>query len=67
MKIKVNSNWIESGNGSRLSEVLEFLALHQKEGIAIAVNDEVIPKRDWNQFLLSDDDQIVIIEASPGG
>ena len=67
MKIIVNSNRIEFEKGDRLIEVVEKLSLQQKEGIAIAVNDEVIPRKEWNQFHLNENDQIVIIRASQGG
>ena len=67
MQIKVNSNWLEVEQGNHLHALLESLLLHQKSGMAVAVNATVIPKKDWQQFELRENDEIIIIEAAQGG
>lgn len=37
------------------------------EGIAIAVNQEVIPKGNWSKHILQENDSILIIQATQGG
>ena len=37
------------------------------EGIAIAVNDKVIPKPEWEKFCLQSGDRILAIGAVQGG
>ena len=36
-------------------------------GIAIAVNDQVITRGNWEQFQLNENDKITIIKATQGG
>ncbi len=36
-------------------------------GIAIAVNNEIIPKNDWNSKQIDSNDNILIIKATQGG
>lgn len=38
-----------------------------KRGIAVAVNDEVIPRQSWPLQRLEDSDRILIITATQGG
>ncbi len=37
------------------------------EGIAVAVNNEVVPKTEWQNFKLINDDKVLIIRAAQGG
>jgi len=37
------------------------------KGIAIAVNDKVIPKSEWEEFCLQKEDRILAIGAVQGG
>jgi len=39
----------------------------KQKGIAVAVNNSVIPKTDWDNYTLSPSDQILIISATQGG
>jgi len=41
--------------------------LKNVKGIAIAVNDCVVPGSKWNSFALKDGDRILVIEAAQGG
>ncbi|HUM45812.1 MAG TPA: sulfur carrier protein ThiS [Chitinophagales bacterium] len=67
MKIKINSNWLEFENGRQLQNLLEQLMLKEKNGIAVAVNATVIPKRQWQHYALQENDEVIIIEATQGG
>ena len=67
MKIKVNSDILEVNQEHPLIFLLERLALSDKKGIAVAVNAEVISKKNWNQFVLHENDEVIIIEAAQGG
>ena len=37
------------------------------KGIAVAVNNEIVKKDEWNGFRLKENDKIVIIRAACGG
>jgi sulfur carrier protein len=41
--------------------------LSSKSGIAVAVNNTVIKKTDWDQTLLGENDKILVISATKGG
>lgn len=68
MELKINNQ-----NKQFTSEELSIQALldievpDRQKGIAIAVNNNVIPKADWHSYLLNQTDQILIISATQGG
>lgn len=37
------------------------------QGIAIAVNNKMIPRTEWERFTLHENDNLVIIKAACGG
>ncbi|MCL2039702.1 MAG: sulfur carrier protein ThiS [Bacteroidetes bacterium] len=66
MKVYLNSKEIELENNSNLLLLLEQSNII-KPGIAVAVNNFVIPKAQWDNCLLNDNDKITIIKAVSGG
>jgi len=54
----------ESGT---LADVLSQLDISRPDGIAIAVNDTVIPKGEWEGYRLKSDDKVFVIRATQGG
>ena len=36
-------------------------------GIAIAINESICPKKQWNDYALKNADQVLIIQATQGG
>lgn len=71
MKINLNDQIFTLHSGAHLSDLIaELLAakkLADTRGIALAVNSQVIPKQDWPQTSLAENDQIVLIRATQGG
>lgn len=67
MKIKVNNKITDLSDGTSLSKLLEALDMIDKKGFAIAVNDKVVRKVDWNSFELKENDKVLIITATKGG
>lgn len=65
MYIKVNNKEVEC-QGSNLSELIIELNLPEK-GIAIAVNKSIIPRNQWNEYVLEEGADILIIKAFCGG
>ena len=51
----------------KLSVFFTELKIDSSKGIAIAVNDSVIPKSEWENFILNDNDKITLIRATAGG
>lgn len=50
-----------------LEALLAMEASGKKKGIAIALNNRIIPRSDWTTTILKDQDSILIITATQGG
>lgn len=50
-----------------LWQLLQELQLHNKTGVAIAVNSVVVPKTNWESYALKHEDKLTIIRATQGG
>ncbi|UCS92629.1 sulfur carrier protein ThiS [Echinicola marina] len=50
-----------------LSGLLANQDISSLRGLAVAVNQEVIPKSRWDDFKLKENDDILIIKATQGG
>jgi sulfur carrier protein len=51
----------------RLLSLLGDLGLADRLGLAVAVNEEVVPRAGWPDRALADGDRVLIIQASQGG
>lgn len=49
-----------------VTQMLTELSI-QSAGIAIAVNQQVIPRSQWDSYVLAENDRITIIRATQGG
>ncbi len=65
MKVIINSKEVET-NSTTLSQLVEELSLPM-QGIAIAVNNRMIPRTEWANYNLTESVSIVIIKAACGG
>ena len=65
MKLRVNSQEVET-EVQTLQEFSQELEL-ASNGIAIGVNNRMIPRAEWESFTLSENDSIIIIKAVCGG
>ncbi|MFP9097954.1 sulfur carrier protein ThiS [Flavobacterium sp. RHBU_24] len=50
-----------------IQALLDIETPAKQKGIAVAVNNSVIPKTNWDSHTLSPTDQILIISATQGG
>jgi sulfur carrier protein len=68
MNIKINGEVL---NVKEKITLLDFVTgrLDGKEprGIAVALNDTIIPKQKWNETIVSENDTIEIVHAVQGG
>jgi len=67
MDITVNAQPYRMEEHANLIDILEKAKIINRFGIAIAVNNTVVPKAEWEKFLLKDKDNIIIINAISGG
>ena len=65
MRLKVNDKEVETGasNLSLFSQEQNLPAT----GIAIAVNNHMVPRTEWDSYVLHEGDSILIIKAVCGG
>lgn len=66
MKVQVNNKEVELTDASTLALLTEQLEL-PAVGIAIAVNNQMIPRTEWDGFVLHESDNLVVIKAACGG
>ncbi|PBJ13344.1 sulfur carrier protein ThiS [Flavobacterium sp. ACN6] len=68
MELKINQQ-TKNFNAESLSvqSLLDLEIPHKQNGIAVAVNNTVVPKTKWNEFLIQETDEILIISATQGG
>jgi len=67
MNITINGQANEMPAHTSITDVLEHIGQHQTGGIAVAVNDMVVPKGKWATSQVAEGDKILIIKASQGG
>ncbi len=66
MTIKVNNETQEISNKTTLQELVEHLKI-QTNGIAIAINNNVVKKTEWSLKNLQQEDVVLIIKSTQGG
>jgi sulfur carrier protein len=64
--IKLNDKQHQVAEGTTLNALMEKLGI-QLQGIAIAINYEVIPKNKWNETILTDGMTLMMVQAVSGG
>ncbi len=67
MKIIYNDQEISLSDGSRLTDFLQSENLLGQSGIALALNDEVIPRARWSDIEFKNNDQLLVVQATQGG
>jgi sulfur carrier protein len=67
MVIFINDKQVFADETKSLRAVLESESLLQKEGMAVAVNGSIVPRKDWETAMLNDGDKIDVISAFYGG
>jgi sulfur carrier protein len=67
MKLSINNAVFEVPEHSTLDSISGLLQLTTTAGIAIAVNNSVVPRSQWNSLVLKEADNIILIRATQGG
>ncbi|GAA0530281.1 sulfur carrier protein ThiS [Chitinophaga japonensis] len=67
MEVLVNNKLYAVQPSTTVAALLQFIQLPSAKGIAIAVNNQVIPKARWEQQTLQAADKVTIIRATQGG
>lgn len=68
MELKINNQTKQFATESLTVQALLDLEIPIKQnGIAVAINNSVIPKSNWNSHAIQETDDILIISATQGG
>ena len=66
MKIYINQKEIETQDSISMKELLDMQQI-SIEGTAIAIDNKLVPKNEWNDRILTEGNKITIIRATFGG
>ena len=66
MYIKVNNENQEISENTSIEQLVEELKI-STNGIAIAINNTVVKKSEWNSTIIKNNDDILIIKSTQGG
>jgi sulfur carrier protein len=66
MNIVVNGELRDVTDDIRLADVVALVS-NARHGIAVAVNDAVVPRRDWKTTVLVSADRVEVLTAVQGG
>jgi sulfur carrier protein len=67
MTVFVNDQPRTLATGAQLADLLRELGLAERKGVAIAINDEVVPRSTWPTRALAEGERILVIQATQGG
>jgi len=67
MEITVNQQTYQVTDVCNVQQMLVIVFDALPKGIAVAINHAIIPRADWDDHVISPQDQIVIIKATQGG
>jgi sulfur carrier protein len=67
MTVLINNETHAATADTSLFHILKKIKMEERKGIAVAVNNAIVPRTNWNQYALKENDAITIIEASQGG
>ena len=67
MRIQVNDTPRELFAAITLDELALDLGLAGRRGVAVAVNDTVVPRAEWPARALAEGDRVLVIQATQGG
>ena len=67
MKVLINGKETIIPDGSTVNALLHSLEIATDTPIAVAVNNNVIERAEWEAVVIKEDDNIIIISAICGG
>jgi len=67
MNITINEKPYRIEGGSTIADALKEARIANQFGIAVAVNNVVIAKTEWEKYIVQKNDNILIINAISGG
>ena len=63
----VNNNPHEAADNQWIADLLTALGQVQTRGLAVAINDVVVPRAEWPTHAVQPHDRLTLIRATQGG
>ena len=60
IEVSINQQKFQISESGTLADVLPLLQIRQADGIAIALNETVIPKGEWEGHVLHEQDRVFV-------
>ena len=67
MQITINNQTYQFNENTSLENAIKSLELEDTKGVALALNEEIIPRSKWKDTVLYNEDKIILIGAVAGG
>lgn len=67
MEIIFNSTSKQIKDSATVLHLVQELLGEKLKGIAVAVNEKIIPKTEWDNVALKSKDNVLVIKATQGG
>lgn len=67
MEIILNNRPQQIQEHTSVQIILDNLIGKKQKGIAVAVNETVVPQVQWNSYILKKNDSVLVIKATQGG
>ncbi len=67
MTVFVNDEILEFSDTLTLIKIFEIQQITEMRGLAVAINEEVIPRVLWAETILQNNDRLMLIRATQGG
>lgn len=69
MRLVINGEerQFDSNEAGTIEGLLQAIDIEAKRGVAVAINDEVVPRGKWSERSLDEGDRVEVIRATQGG
>ena len=67
MEITFNNHTQQIQQQTSVQIIINDLLGEKQKGIAVAVNETVVPKANWHSYMLQHNDKVLVIKATQGG
>jgi sulfur carrier protein len=67
MEITFNNHTHTIAAQTSVALLLDQLIGEKQKGIAVAINEAVIPKQQWGSYTIQPNDKVLVIKATQGG
>ena len=67
MEIILNNQTHQAEEKTSVQAALNNWIGEKQKGIAVAVNETIVPKAQWDSYMLQHHDKVLVIKATQGG